>query len=75
MLDFPLWLSGEQARVICMRTEVQSLAPLSGVRIRHCLELWCSFKKRLGCGAGVAVVEACICSSDLTHYTGNFHMC
>ena len=31
-----------------MRTQVQTLASLSGLRIWHCHELWCRSKMRLG---------------------------
>ena len=37
-----------------MRTQVRSLASLSGLRIRHCLELWCGLQTRLGFQVAVA---------------------
>ena len=36
--------------------QVQSLALLSGLRIWHCLELWCRSQMLLGSGMAVAVV-------------------
>ena len=39
-----------------MRLRVPSLALLSGLRIRHCHELWCTLQTRLGSGVAVAVV-------------------
>ena len=48
--EFLLWLSSNKPRLGSMRTWVQSLARLSGLKIWHCHELW------LGSGAAVAVV-------------------
>ena len=45
---------------------VQSLALLSGLRIRHCHELWCRLQMRLGSRAAVALAEAGSYSSDWT---------
>ena len=39
-----------------MRLRVQSLALLSGLRIKHCRELWCGLKTRLGSCIAVALV-------------------
>ena len=41
-----------------MRTRGQSLASLSGLRIRHCHELWCRSKTQLGSGVTVVVTLA-----------------
>ena len=49
---------------------VRSLASLSGLRIGHCHELWCSSKAWLGSSVAVAVVEASSCSSDSTPSLG-----
>ena len=46
-----------------MRMQVQSLAPLSGLRIPRCHELWCWWQMWLGSGISVAVVQAGSCSS------------
>ena len=43
-----MWLSGLQTQLISMRIQVQSLALLSGLRIRHCHELWCRLQTWLG---------------------------
>ena len=31
----------KRIRLVSMRTQVRSLASLSGLRTRHCCELWC----------------------------------
>ena len=49
---------------------VQSLALLSGLRIRHCHELWCRLQMRLGSRAAVALAEAGSYSSDWTPSLG-----
>ena len=47
-----------------MRTQVRSLASLSGLRVQHCSELWCRSQTRFGSGVAVAVVEASRYSSN-----------
>ena len=42
--------------LISMRTQVQSLDSLSGLRIKHCCELWCRWQMWLGSCIAVAVV-------------------
>uniref|UniRef100_A0A8C3X0H2 Ig-like domain-containing protein n=1 Tax=Catagonus wagneri TaxID=51154 RepID=A0A8C3X0H2_9CETA len=42
--------------LVSMRTRVRSLASLSGLRIRHCRELWCRLETCLGSHVAVAVV-------------------
>ena len=37
---FLLWLSRLRTRLISVRTQVQSLASLSGLRIQHCDKPW-----------------------------------
>ena len=49
-----------------MRTKVQCLASLIGLRTRHCCELWCRSQTRLRPGVAVAAVQASSYSSDLT---------
>ena len=39
---------------------------LSGLRIRHCHELWCRSQKWLRSGVAVAVTVACSCRSNWT---------
>ena len=41
-----------------MRTQVQSLASLSGLRIWPCCELWCKFQTKLGSHVAVAMAMA-----------------
>ena len=45
-------------QLVSMRMCVQSLAPLNGLRIWCCHELWCRSQKRLGSDIAVAVVQA-----------------
>ena len=54
--EFPLWLSGLQAQLVSMRTQVPSLASLSGLRIRRCLEMQGRLQVWLGSRVAVAVV-------------------
>ena len=61
----------KQIRQGTMRLQVQSLALLSGLQIRHCRELQCRLQMRLGSRIAVAVVQAGICSSNLTPSLGN----
>ena len=53
-----------------MRTQVRSLASISGLRIRHCGELWCRSKTWLGSDVALAVVSASSYSSNLTPNLG-----
>ena len=47
-----------------MRMWVQSLAPLSGLKIQGCHELWLNSQTQLRTCVAVAVVQASSCSSD-----------
>ena len=49
-----------------MRMKVRNLAPLSGLSIRCCHELWCRSQARLGSWVAVAVAQASSGSSDST---------
>ena len=49
-----------------MGTQVWSLASLSGLRIRHCHDLWCRVQIQLRSGVAVAVAKAGRCSSNST---------
>ena len=51
----PVLAQWEQIWLASMRTQVRSLASLSGLRIRCCHELWCRLKMRLGSGVAVAL--------------------
>ena len=56
----------EEPHTVSLRTRVQSLASISGLRIWHCHKLWHRSWMRLGSGIAVAVVSAGSCSSDST---------
>ena len=58
-----------------MRTWVQSLASLSGLRIQCCCERWCRLKLWLGSGIAEAVTQACSYSSDSTPSLGTSTCC
>ena len=53
-----------------MRTRVQSLASLGGLRVRSWRDLWCRSKMRLGSDVAMAVVQTGTCSSDSTPSLG-----
>ena len=55
-----------------MRTQVQSLTLLSGLKIQHCCELWCRSQTQLGSDVAVAVAVAMAraYSSNLTPSLG-----
>ena len=48
----------------------RSLAPLSGLRIWHCLELWCRSQMQLGSGIAVALAWAGSYNSNLSPSLG-----
>ena len=56
----------KQTRLVSMEIQVQSPAPLRGLRIRCCHELWYRSQTQLGSAVAVAVAVAGTCSSDLT---------
>ena len=62
----PIVVQWKQIQPVSMRMWVWSLASLSGLRIWHCCELWCSSQKLLGSCFGVAVVYSGSCSSYST---------
>jgi len=53
---FPLWCSGKRIQLGTMRSWVPSLASLSGLRMRHCRELWCRSQTRLWSCVAMAAV-------------------
>ena len=55
-----------------MRTWVQSLALLSGVRIPHCSELWWRSQRKLRSGVAVAMAVAGSWSSNSTPSPGTY---
>ena len=54
-MEFPMWLSGLQMRLVSTRTRIPSLASLSGLRIRHCPKLWRGLQMGLGSCVTMAV--------------------
>ena len=58
-----------------MRTQVRSLAWLSGSRIRCCCELCCGLQVRLGSGVAVAVASNCSSDSPPGPGTSLCHRC
>ena len=58
-----------------MTLRVQSLASLSGLRIRHCHELWGRLQTWLGSGIAVALAQAGGYSSDGTPSLGTSICC
>ena len=53
-----------EMNLISMRTWVQSLAPLSGLRIQRCHELWYRLQTQLGSQVAVAVALAGSCNRE-----------
>ena len=56
MVGIPVMAQRKQISLASMRTQLRSLASLSGLRIQHCCELWCRLQTQLGSGIAVAVV-------------------
>ena len=65
-----MWLSGLRTRLVSIRTLVQSLAFLSGLRIWHCRDLQCRLQTWLGLPIAMAVAEAESYSSNSTPSLG-----
>ena len=55
-LGVPIVAQQKQTQLVSMRTGVQSLTPLSGLRILHCRELQCRSQTWLRYGIAAAVV-------------------
>ena len=66
----PIMAQWRQIQLGTMRMRVQSLASLSGLRIRHCHELWCRPQTWLGSHVAVAVAQAVSYSSNWTPILG-----
>ena len=64
-VEFPLWLSRLRNSLASMRTWVQSLALLSGLRIWYCHKLQCRSKMWLSSCIAVAVMQASSYISNL----------
>ena len=60
----PIVAQWKQIWLVTMRLRVRTLALLSGLRIRHCHELWCRSQAWLGSCIAVVVAQAGSCSSD-----------
>ena len=58
-----------------MRTQVQSLASLSRLRILSCHDQWCRSQTLLGSGVAVPVASVGSYSSDLTPSLGTSICC
>ena len=67
-----LWVKSQLGS---MRTQVQSLALLSGLRIWPCHELQCRLQMWLRSGIAVAVVQAGSCGSDSAPVLGTYICC
>ena len=52
----PVMAQQKQIQLGIMRLQIQSLASLSGLRIRRCHELWCRSQMWLKSGVAVVVV-------------------
>ena len=66
IIGIPVMAQWKQIRLASMRTQVRSLASLSGLRMQHCYERWCNSQMMLRSGIAVAVVQASSHSSDST---------
>ena len=66
----PIVAQWKRLRWVSMRTQVGSLALVSGLRIWRCCELLWRWQARLGCGVAVAVAEASSYSCDPTPSLG-----
>ena len=54
--EFPSWLSRSQTQLASMKMQVQSLAWLRRLRIKHCRELWCRLQMQFRSHVAVALV-------------------
>ena len=70
LYEVPIVAQQKQTLLISMRMWVWSLAPLSGLRIQCCHELWCRLQKWLRSRIAVAVALAGSCNSYLTPSLG-----
>ena len=72
-LGIPAVAQWKQIGPVTTRLRVRSLASLSGLRIRHCCELW--FRLQTWLRSQVAVAVAGSCSSDSTPSLGTSMCC
>ena len=68
----PFVAQQKQVWLASIRTQVQSLASLSELRIWHCGELWCRLQTWLGSHVAVAVALSSSYSSNSTPSLGTF---
>ena len=66
---------GQEPDTVSVKTQVQSLASLGGLRIQHCHELQHKLQMQLSSGVAVAVMWAGSYSSDLTSSLGTSICC
>ena len=57
VLGVPIVAQQKRIRLGTERSQIQSLASLSGLRILRCHELWCSLQRQLGSGVAVAPIK------------------
>ena len=57
VLGVPIVAQQKRIQLGTERSQIQSLASLSGLRILHCHELWCSLQRQLGSGVAVALIK------------------
>jgi len=69
-MGVPVMAQWKQIWLVSMRTQVRSLASLSGLRIQCCRELWCRSQMWLGSGIAVAVAQDSDYSSNSTPSLG-----
>ena len=74
-MGIPIMAQQKRIWLASMRTQFLSLASLSGLRIQHCRELWCSLQTWLRSYVAVAVASASGCSSGLTPSLGTSICC
>ena len=63
----------KQIQLVTMRSQVQSLASLSGLRIWHCCELWCRLQMQLRSGMAVALASSYSSDSTPSPETSVYH--
>ena len=66
IMGVPVVARQKQILLVSMRMRVQSLAPLSGLRMQHWHRLWCKLQMQLRSSIAGAVVQASTCSSNVT---------
>ena len=75
MVWIPSWFSGYWTQLGSTKIQIRFLASLSGLRICHCHQLWCSSQTRLRSHVTVAVAYAGSWSPNLTSSLGTSICC